>query len=619
MTESKSERRRRRRYEWILILLCAAAVLMIGGACADDERIDDTQDGQAAAAQAEQREQLREQPGPTVQQRSGQDQQQAEQMEAEYAAQQAAEEAEQQAAEYEMQQAAEAEQMEAAEYDEAQQAAEYDEQVQAASDSSSRPRSSEQRSPPHGASFRDYPRAPLTAAAEDNVATFSLDVDRTSYRLALNWALAGLTIDPDSVRAEEWINAFDYRYEHPAGDQFFAIAAEAAQHPLDDRLQLVRVSFQAPELPDDRPLNVTLVLDASGSMSEGNRAAIVRAAAESIRSGLRDQDRIAVVQFTTDVVHEQTVRPTHPGEPAVRRSIDALTPLDSTNVQAGLDLRVRLADRMRNDRPDAFNYVILMSDGVANVDATDPFAILERVSDPDDRNPLRLITIGVGIEHYNDVLLEQLAQHGNGWYRYLSSPAEAQAAFSRANWLALSRPFADQARAQLTWDPQVVGAWRMIGYENRVASDRSFTENRREFAEIPIGAATTVFFELELLENAGWSPPGAVNLGRVELRWVTPLDRELRAQQSSIAVSIEQTALLEFGSIVALAADRYSSLPRVEERGAAAVRSELLQLVGRLDRLAPDLDSLQAYHDFHFLLLYMIAGLPEERASGYSR
>ncbi len=613
MTESKSERRRRRRYGRILILLCAVAVLMIGGACADDERIDDTQEGQTAAAQAAQQEQPREQTRPAVQQqRSGQDQQQAEQ----------------QAAEYEMQQAAEAEAMEAqqsADYDQQVQAAEYDEQVQAASDSSSRPRSSEQRSPPRDASFRDYPRARLTAACEDNVATFSLDVDRTSYRLALNWALAGLTIDPDSVRAEEWINAFDYRYEHPAGDQFFAIAAEAAQHPLDDRLQLVRVSFQAPELPDDRPLNVTLVLDASGSMAWDNRVAIARAAAESIRSGLRDQDRIAVVQFTTDVVHDVTVRPTHPGEPAVRRSIDALTPLDSTNVQAGLDLGVRLADRMRNDRPDAFNYVILMSDGVANVDATDPFAILERVSDPDDRNPLRLITIGVGIEHYNDVLLEQLAQHGNGWYRYLGSPAEARATFSRANWLALSRPFADQARAQLTWDPQVVGAWRMIGYENRVPSDRSFTENRREFAEIPIGAAATVFFELELLESARERAIGAVNLGRVELRWVTPLDRELRAQQSSLAVStgamrpIEQTALLEFGSIVALAADRYSSLPHVEERGAAAVRSELLQLVGRLDRLAPDLDSLQAYHDFHFLLLYMIAGLPEERASGYSR
>ena len=70
--------------------------------------------------------------------------------------------------------------------------------------------------------------------------------------------------------------------------------------------------------------------------------------------------------------------------------------------------------------------------------------------------PLRLITVGVGITNYNDVLLEQLAQHGNGWYRYLDNPGQAQATFSRANWLALSTPFADQTRAQVTWDPDVV-------------------------------------------------------------------------------------------------------------------------------------------------------------------
>ena len=71
------------------------------------------------------------------------------------------------------------------------------------------------------------------------------------------------------------------------------------------------------------------------------------------------------------------------------------------------------------DRPNSYNYIILMSDGVANVDATNPFAILQSSPDYDEQNPLRLITIGVGIDNYNDTLLEQLAQHGNGWYRYL--------------------------------------------------------------------------------------------------------------------------------------------------------------------------------------------------------
>ena len=137
-------------------------------------------------------------------------------------------------------------------------------------------------------------------------------------------------------------------------------------------------------------------------------------------------------------------------------------------MQAGLNLGVRIADRMRYDRPDSYNYVILMSDGVANVDATDPFAILRTADDRQSNNPLRLITIGVGIENYNDYLLEQLAQYGNGWYRYLDDVDQARATFSRENWTTISTPFADQTRAQVEWDPAAVDSWRLIGYENRV-------------------------------------------------------------------------------------------------------------------------------------------------------
>ena len=66
---------------------------------------------------------------------------------------------------------------------------------------------------------------------------------------------------------------------------------------------MARIALQAPEMDyDATPVNVTLVLDASGSMSSGNRVDIARVAAEAIRSSLRSHDRIAVVQFSTDVL-----------------------------------------------------------------------------------------------------------------------------------------------------------------------------------------------------------------------------------------------------------------------------------------------------------------------------
>ncbi|MCY3602506.1 MAG: von Willebrand factor type A domain-containing protein, partial [Chloroflexi bacterium] len=376
-----------------------------------------------------------------------------------------------------------------------------------------------QRPSPGATTFQNYGRTPYVKTATDAVSTFSLDTDRTSYFLALAWAQSGYAVEPDSVRAEEWVNAFSYDYDQPRDDRSFAITSDVVQHPLGGGRHLVRVAFQAPHVRDDVPLNVTLVLDASGSMSSGNRVAIAREAAEAIRNSLGSDDRIAVVHFTTDVIDWYTVEHSRPGDEDVAWSISQLAPHNSTNVQAGLDLGVRLADEARRERPDAYNYVILMSDGVANVDATNPFAILDSSPDTDHRNPLRLITIGVGIENYNDYLLEQLAQHGNGWYRYLDTTEQARETFSRENWLALSTPFADQARAQVTWDPSLVSSWRIVGYENRVTPDHTFEQNRREFAELPSGAATTAFYEV-VLHNE--TRRGLATLGEVEVRWVDP-------------------------------------------------------------------------------------------------
>ena len=610
MFEHENRSRWKRHARRLTPLLAALALLIGAAACADDEAPPPpSDDGQATVAVTQQQEQSTTAPA-----RIEPNQQ------ADYAEEQAAQ-----------QQSWSAQQQQAVAQ------AQYQEEAEESADSSSysRPRrssqqreqrSSEQARPtPSQTTFRDYEQLEFVSTIEDDTATFGLDVDRTSYRLALNWAQQGYTIDPDSVRAEEWINAFDYAYERPSSERFFAITSDWMIHPFDNDLSLVRLAFQAPELPDDTPLNVTLVLDASGSMDQGDRVEIARAAADSIRRGLSDRDRIALVQFSDSVIWELVVDPTRPDASAARRSINQLRPRGSTNVQAGLDLGVELADEMRRERPNAYNYIILMSDGVANVDATDPFAILNRVGDRDDRNPLRLITVGVGIENYNDYLLEQLAQYGNGWYRYLSTPDEARSTFSRENWLALSRPFADATRAQVVWNPDAVGAWRMIGYENRATSDASFDQDRREFAEIPVGAATTVFFEIELTERPRGAP---LHLGSVELRWRTPLDGEARSQLHEVLVNDsndsqgwtdQQLALFHLGALVALSSDRYSRLSALVGSDAALVRQELDTAAEQLDWPSDQLGRLDAYRDFRFLLDHLRNALPTESRSGYSR
>ena len=479
-----------------------------------------------------------------------------------------------------------------------------------------------QSAQPAATTFTDNRRTFAVRTSQDRVSTFSLDTDRTSFQLALNWARAGYQVDPDSVRSEEWVNAFDYRYEQPSRPDSFAIDTAIMPHPLDNAMVLARIGFQAPELHDDgRSINVTLVLDASGSMSNGNRVEIARTAADTIRRSLRSTDRISVVHFEERVIHDRTVENHNPDSRDVSWSIDQLRPGGSTNVQEGLNRAVEIAHQMRRQNPGAFNYIILMSDGVANVDATNPFAILETAGDRDPSNPLRLITIGVGIENYNDTLLEQLAQHGNGWYRYLDDPAQARSLFSRESWLALARPFADQTRAQVTWDPDMVESWRIVGYENRITADQNFTQARREFAEIPSGAATTVFYELRPTQGVRFGD--LVQLGDVELRWVTPISNDSNRQHAQIVGRYEAPsnsmtgALLQFGAVVALAADRYSSLPYPD--APYDVQYDLSTLRDELRDVEQQIGNLAAYRDFAYVLEWITAQMPERGQSGYSR
>ena len=491
-------------------------------------------------------------------------------------------------------------------------------------DYSSEPAQPQRASPPD-TDFKNYGRTPYVDTSEDAVSTFSLDTDRTSYFLALNWVQNGYVVEPDSVRAEEWINAFSYGYDLPRRDDSFGhherrpgAPPRRRPAPRPHRLPGAEGARRHPPERDARARRLRV----HGRRQPRRHR---RAAAEAIRESLTSRDRIAVVHFTTEVIRGLTVEHSRPDDDDVAWSISQLTPNNSTNVQAGLNLGVRRASSASRERPDAFNYIILMSDGVANVDATNPFAILESSPDTNYRNPLRLITIGVGIENYNDVLLEQLAQHGNGWYRYFDDTAQARETFSRENWVALSTPFADQTRAQVTWDPRLVSSWRIVGYENRITPDHTFEQNRREFAEIPSGSATTVFYELVLFDRGRG---GSDTLGNVEVRWVDPVSGTSLTQSAPVSGRTDAPfdagdRHLRFGSIVALASDRYSALsPQVQNASVdyGGIYEDLAALQAELDSLEDRLGSTQAFRDFSFVLDQLTARAEElSPDSGYSQ
>ena len=562
---------------WKRTLLATASLLLLAAMClsaCSDDLVQQQQQQQQQTRTAQQAEPPQDQAASAAKQSVSepQDARQQESSQRNAPQRQEADRPEQQAAavveEHEQQQ----QQAEAvAEQEEQQQAMqqEADEELAEASPSVS----------PSETNFRDYEESVWAITSEDDTATFSLDADRASWSVAVNYVNSGYLIEPASVRAEEWINAHDYEYDLPDAPDEFGVTLDLIPHPLQSEdLHLLRIGLQAPLIERTHPVNVIFVADASGSMAEGNRLAIARASLQALWASLvPDLDRVGMIQFSVDPIPSSFVPHTRPDNEFLQASIDRLLPYYGTNVQAGINLGVQLANDARQAWPESDNYVVLISDGVANVDATDPFAILRSAGEEDESNPLRLITIGVGIGHYNDVLLEQLAQYGNGWYYYVDSPEQAWETFTPENWLRLSTPFSDQTRAQVRWNSETVAAWRVIGYENRRTGDESFSEARKEFAELPSGTAVTIFVELELTPEAKSQASNQLELGDVEVRWQTPRSEQSNRQEHRLAVRESDTPdwLMQLGAIVALAADRYGSLDSVAGPAALEVRAEL--------------------------------------------
>jgi Ca-activated chloride channel family protein len=158
--------------------------------------------------------------------------------------------------------------------------------------------------------------------------------------------------------------------------------------------------------------------------------------------------------------------------------------------------------------------VILCSDGVANVGQTGPEEILEVISGYASEG-ITLTSVGFGLGNYNDVLMEQLANKGDGFYAYVDTLAEAQRLFVHGLTGTL-QTIAMDAKVQVDFDPQVVTRYRLVGFENRAIADEQFRDDTVDAGEIGAGHSVTALYEVKL-----W-PEAEGRIATVHLRWREP-------------------------------------------------------------------------------------------------
>jgi len=374
-----------------------------------------------------------------------------------------------------------------------------------------------------------------TPVAEDGQSTFGLDVDSGSYTRARSDLEQGYLPFADGIRAEEFVNFFDMDYPNPDDDATFAITVDGG--PTGDGRTMMRVGLQArrPDVDSRKRAVLTFVIDNSGSMAEPGKMEVVKESLGELVDALNPDDQVAIVVYS-DNSREVLPATKVDDRDTILNAIASLTTEGSTNAQAGLILGYETARKSFVD--GATNRVILASDGLANIGDTSPEGILEDV-EASAGDGIQLLTLGFGYGAYNDPLMEQLADKGDGFYAFVDGPREAQRLF-RENLTSTLETVAIDAKVQVTFDPATVTSYRLVGYDNRAIADDQFLDDSVDGGEVGSGHSVTALYELELAEGAS----ADAALGTVALRWKEPgsqaavqLDKDMR--RSDVAGSYE--------------------------------------------------------------------------------
>jgi len=386
--------------------------------------------------------------------------------------------------------------------------------------------------PPNGKAYLDnffenYGVNPFIDTEDDHFSTFALDVDSGSYTIARSYLNDGNLPEKDSVRVEEFVNYFEQGYKHPRHGQPFAIYLDGAETPYTEsgKYQVIRVGVQGYSVsPEERQdVALTFVIDVSGSMDLENRLELVKRALELLVEQLRSSDSVSIVVYgsTARVV----LQPTDGDDKgAIIEAIRSLYPEGATNAQAGLNLGYQMA--IKAFKADGINRVILCSDGVANVGETGADEIWDTVKARASEG-ITLTTVGFGMGNYNDVLMEQLADNGNGFYAYVDTLKEARRLFVE-NQTSTLQAIAMNAKIQVDFNPETVARYRLIGFENRAVADEDFRNDKVDAGEIGAGHSVTALYEIKL------HPATHGKIADVYLRWEDPQPRKVTEMQQTM-------------------------------------------------------------------------------------
>lgn len=360
---------------------------------------------------------------------------------------------------------------------------------------------------PPSTSTERYPDAtpnPVKRVADEPVSTFSIDVDTASYSNVRRFLRDGQRPPRNAVRVEEMVNYFDYDLPGPASmAQPFAITTSVVDSPWSPGRKIVHVALKGYELPanERRPLNLTFMVDVSGSMSSPDKLGLAQRTMNLIIDRMRPQDSIAVTTYASGA--RVLLTPT-PGTEKLKLRC-AVASLSAGGATAGAAGMVNAYDQAEAAfGADKINRILMFTDGDFNVGVTENRRLEDYVADK-RQTGIYLSVYGFGRGNYQDARMQAIAQAGNGTAAYVDSLDEARRLFGPA-FDRGAFPIADDVKIQVEFNPARVSEYRLIGYETRLLSEADFSNDRIDAGEVGSGAAVVALYEITPVGAPGQLP-----------------------------------------------------------------------------------------------------------------
>lgn len=338
-------------------------------------------------------------------------------------------------------------------------------------------------------------------ASKESVSTFSIDADGASYANVRRFILDQKMKPPTgAIRTEELINYFDLEYPFKESEHPIALNGEVSDCPWNPKTKLVRIGIKGKNIPAAKMAasNFVFLIDISGSMSSEDKLELLKQGFMEFTDQLRPEDRVAIVTYAgrTGVALAST---SGDQKDKIKNAIRKLGAGGSTAGAGGIKKAYQIAKA--NFIEGGNNRVILGTDGDFNVGISSQEELVKLIEGKRDEG-IYLTALGVGRGNYNDAMLEQVANHGNGTFEYIDKVDQLKKVFiyDYSKFYAVAK----DVKVQVDFNPEIVKSYRLIGYENRVLNEEDFEDDTKDAGEIGANQNITALYEIEPNPNLNY-------------------------------------------------------------------------------------------------------------------